>query len=56
MTEYLMMYLDMRQDRRAVTALEYALIAGVLVATILIGFNVLASSMSAKFSSISGGL
>jgi Flp pilus assembly pilin Flp len=39
-----------------VTALEYALIAGVIVATILVGFNVLASDMSSKFNTIGGSL
>jgi Flp pilus assembly pilin Flp len=43
-------------DRRAVTALEYAIIAGVLVATIVIGFNVFASALSDKFNTVSAGI
>ncbi len=56
MTEFLEPWLALLPDRRAVTALEYALIAGVLVATILIGFNVFASDLSNKFSNIGGSL
>jgi Flp pilus assembly pilin Flp len=43
-------------DRRAVTALEYGLIASVLVATILVGFHLLANSASTSFSTIGGRL
>jgi Flp pilus assembly pilin Flp len=56
MLEYLKTWIELKTDRRAVTALEYALIAGVIVATILVGFNVLASDMSNKFSNIGGSL
>jgi pilus assembly protein Flp/PilA len=49
-------WLQMKLDRRAVTALEYGLIAGVIVATILVGFNVLANNVSTKFSSVGGHL
>ena len=49
-------WLSMWTDRRGVTALEYALIAGVLVATILIGFNVFASDLANKFNNIGGSL
>jgi Flp pilus assembly pilin Flp len=43
-------------DRRAVTALEYAIIAGVLVATIVVGFNVFAGDLSSKFNNIANGI
>ncbi|MEJ0016000.1 MAG: Flp family type IVb pilin [Acetobacteraceae bacterium] len=52
MIEYLKAWAQLKGDTRAVTALEYALIAGVIVATILVGFNVLAGNMSNKFTSI----
>ena len=52
MFEYIKTWLELKTDRRAVTALEYALIAGVIVATIMVGFNVLASDLSSKFSTI----
>ena len=53
---YIKTWIELKSDRRAVTALEYALIAGVIVATILVGFQVLASDLSNKFSSIGGSL
>lgn len=56
MFEYLKTWIELKSDRRAVTALEYALIAGVIVATILVGFQVLASDMSNKFNNIGGAL
>jgi Flp pilus assembly pilin Flp len=46
----------LKSDRRAVTALEYGLIAGVIVATIAVGFSLLANSLSAEFQSIGGSL
>jgi Flp pilus assembly pilin Flp len=49
-------WLSMWTDGRGVTSLEYALIAGVIVATILVGFNVLASDMSNEFSNIGASL
>jgi Flp pilus assembly pilin Flp len=39
-------------DRQAVTALEYGLIAGVIVATIMFGFTLLAGDLSQQFLSI----
>ena len=56
MFEYIKTWVELKTDRRAVTALEYALIAGVIVATILAGFNVLATDLSSKFSAIGGSL
>jgi len=56
MIEYARTWLELKTDRRAVTALEYGLIAGAIVAVILVGFNVLASDLSAKFSTIGGTL
>ena len=52
MIEYIKTWIELKSDRRAVTALEYALIAGVIVATVLVGFKVLASDMSNSFSNI----
>ena len=43
-------------DNDAVTALEYALIAGVLVATIVIGFNTYMTDLSSAFSNIGSSL
>ena len=43
-------------DRRAVTALEYGLIAGLIVATIAVGFSLLANSLSTQFVDIGSSL
>jgi pilus assembly protein Flp/PilA len=50
------MVLTLRKDRRAVTALEYGLIAGVIVATIMVGFTLLANDLSNEFQSIGNTL
>jgi Flp pilus assembly pilin Flp len=56
MSGYLKPWLALSHDRDAVTAPEYALIAGVLVATILIGFNVFANDLSNHFSNVGSSL
>jgi Flp pilus assembly pilin Flp len=50
--QYLTLWLRLNADRRAVTALEYGLIAGVIVATIAVGFSLLANDLSQQFSDI----
>jgi Flp pilus assembly pilin Flp len=49
-------WVELRIDRRAVTALEYSLVAGVLVVTIVFGFDFLETHLSTKFSTIGGSL
>jgi Flp pilus assembly pilin Flp len=44
--------MQLSDDKRAVTSLEYALVASVIVATILVGFQSMASAINLKFSSI----
>ena len=56
MIEYLKTWLALKTDKRAVTALEYGLIAAVIVGTIAVGFGVLASDLSNKFNDIGGSL
>jgi Flp pilus assembly pilin Flp len=56
MIEYAKTWLEMKLDRRAVTALEYGLIAGVIVATIAVGFSALSGALSTKFQSIGTSL
>jgi Flp pilus assembly pilin Flp len=46
----------LKEDRRAVTALEYGLLASIIVATIMVGFTTLASSLSKSFSTIGSSL
>jgi Flp pilus assembly pilin Flp len=52
----MMHYLSIWLDRRGVTALEYGLIAGVIVAVIVVGFHVLANAESTGFSTMGGKL
>jgi pilus assembly protein Flp/PilA len=49
-------WLAIRTDRRAVTALEYGLIAGVIVAVITLGFTSLADALSTQFTDIGDSL
>ena len=52
MLQYATMWLKLKADSRAVTALEYGLIAGVIVATIAVGFAMLANDLSQQFQNI----
>jgi len=56
MVEFAEICLVLKVDRRAVAALEYGLIAGVLAATIMVGFSILANSLSESFSAIGDSL
>jgi len=56
MMQLIAIWRDMKADRRAVTALEYGLIAGVIVAVIAVGFTGLADALSGQFVSIGGNL
>lgn len=56
MIAYIKTWLELKTDRRAVTALEYGLIAGVIVATVAVGFNVLGGDLSNKFNDIATNL
>jgi Flp pilus assembly pilin Flp len=40
------------RERRAVTALEYAVIAGIIVVTVVIGFTNLRNAVSSQFNTI----
>ena len=52
MLNYVKLWLTLAADRQAVTALEYGLIAGVIVATIMFGFTLLADDLSQQFQSV----
>ena len=56
MFDYIKTWATLQNDRRAVTALEYAMIAGIVVAVIAVGFGVFASDITSKFSSIGSNL
>ncbi len=46
----------LKTDRRGVTALEYGLIAGVLVLAVLVGFQTLGDAMSNEFENVANHL
>jgi Flp pilus assembly pilin Flp len=50
--QYAKSWLTLGTDRLAVTALEYGLIAGVIVATIMFGFTLLADDLSQQFQGV----
>ena len=52
MYQYLKIWLELRFDRRAVTALEYGLIAATVVAIGLAGFNVIGTNAAAKMTKV----
>jgi pilus assembly protein Flp/PilA len=54
--QYATTWLKLWGDRRGVTALEYGLIAGVIVATIAVGFALLANDLSSQFSNIGNSI
>jgi len=53
---YIRSWFELYLDDDAATALEYALIAGVLVATIVIGFNTYVTDLSSAFSNLGASL
>jgi len=52
----MLVLLCLGRDQRAVTTLEYALIAGIIVATVVIGFTSLSNAVSNQFSNVGGSL
>ena len=56
MIQYVNTWLALASDRRGVTALEYALIAGIVVAVIAVGFGTFAGDLSARFGVVGGQL
>ena len=56
MLEFIKVLARFKTDNRAVTALEYGLIAGVIVATVAVGFSLMANALSNQFNGIGGSL
>ena len=52
MIEYLKTWLELKTDRRAVTALEYGVIAGVLAVVVVTAFTTLGGGLNAAFTNI----
>ncbi len=56
MLSYLKTWLALKTDRRAVTALEYGLIAAVMGALIVTAFTVLGTSLGTAFNNVANAL
>lgn len=56
MLEYVSSWIALKTDRRAVTALEYGLIAGLIAVVIITALTTMGTSLVAKFTSISSAL
>jgi len=56
MIEYLKTWLELKVDRRAVTALEYGVIAGVLAVVVVTAFTTLGTGLNKAFTSVSAQL
>ena len=56
MLEFLKTWLEIKYDRRAVTALEYGLIAGAIAAVIAVTVVGMGTSINTKFTAIANQL
>ena len=56
MIEYLKTWMALKTDRRAVTALEYGVIAGVLAVVVVTAFTTLGNGLNNAFTSVSNQL
>ena len=56
MLEYLKLWLELKVDRRAVTALEYGLIAALIAVVIITGVTTLGTNLNLTFGKISNQL
>jgi pilus assembly protein Flp/PilA len=56
MLTYLKTWLALRADRRAVTALEYGVIAGVLAVVVVTAFNTFGTGLNTAFNNVAGQL
>jgi pilus assembly protein Flp/PilA len=54
MIEFLTTWIELKTDKRAVTALEYGLIAAVVGAVMAVGATTFGTSLSTKFSALAG--
>jgi pilus assembly protein Flp/PilA len=56
MIEYLKTWLELKFDRRAVTALEYGVIAGVLAVVVVTAFTTLGTGLNNAFTHVAAQL
>jgi pilus assembly protein Flp/PilA len=54
MIAFLKTWIELKTDKRAVTALEYGLIAAVIGAVMVVGASTLGTSLSTKFVGLAG--
>jgi len=54
MMAFLKTWIALKTDRRAVTALEYGLIAAVIAAVMVVGASTLGTNLSSKFVTLAG--
>ncbi|MEJ0015833.1 MAG: Flp family type IVb pilin [Acetobacteraceae bacterium] len=54
MFPYLMTWMQLKTDCRAVTALEYGLIAGLVAVVIVTGVTLVGTNLSAMFTTVAG--
>lgn len=52
MYEYLKIWLELKTDRRAVTALEYGLIAGLVAVALITGAGTLGTALNKQFNDV----
>lgn len=52
MYEFIKTWVELKTDKRAVTALEYGLIAAALVVTVIVGFDAFATKLSTQFNNV----
>lgn len=56
MYEYIKTWLELKTDKRAVTALEYGLIAAAVVAVGLAGFSIVGTNLAVKMTAVKAAL
>jgi pilus assembly protein Flp/PilA len=56
MLNYLTTWMQLKTDRRAVTALEYGLIASLIAVIIIGGVSLIGTNLSAMFTKVAGDL
>jgi pilus assembly protein Flp/PilA len=54
MFEYLMIWTRLKTDRRAVTALEYGLIAALIAGVIVTAVTLVGTTLTTKFTALAG--
>ena len=56
MIEYLKAWVELKTDKRAVTALEYALIAALIAGVMVTSVTSIGSNLSSKFTTLAGNI